>query len=77
MTQVLLWQCLQLKLVLVWRSVLCCLATGSLRNTCDVCRPDVMAKYVTRIEADKKLYPVLLSNGNLMDEGDMEDGRYN
>lgn len=48
-----------------------------MRNTCDVCRPDVMAKYVTRIEADKKLCPVLLSNGNLMDEGDLEDGRCN
>ena len=34
-----------------------------------------MAKYVTRIEADKKLCPVLLSNGNLMDQGDLEDGR--
>ena len=36
-----------------------------------------MAKYVTRIEADKKLCPVLLSNGNLMEEGDLEDGRCN
>ena len=42
-----------------------------------MCRPDVMAKYVTRIEADKKLCPVLLSNGNLMDDGDLEDARCN
>lgn len=34
-----------------------------------------MAKYVTRIEADKKLCPVLLSNGNLLEEGDLEDNR--
>jgi disulfide oxidoreductase YuzD len=34
-------------------------------------RPDVMSKFTTRIEANKKLYPVLLSNGNLIDEGDL------
>ncbi|KAL3133720.1 hypothetical protein ABBQ32_008210 [Trebouxia sp. C0010 RCD-2024] len=39
-------------------------------------RPDVMAKYVTRIEADKKLCPVLLSNGNLLEEGDLGDNRH-
>lgn len=31
-----------------------------------------MAKYTCRIEADKSLYPVLLSNGNLIDQGDLE-----
>lgn len=36
-----------------------------------------MAKYVTRIEADKKSCPVLLSNGNLIDEGTLDNGRYN
>lgn len=35
-------------------------------------RPDVMAKYTCQIEADKTLYPVLLSNGNLIEEGDLE-----
>jgi len=40
-----------------------------------LCRPDVMAKYVTRIEADKKACPVLLSNGNLVDEGALDNGR--
>jgi len=40
-----------------------------------LCRPDVMAKYVTRIEADKKACPVLLSNGNLVDEGSLDNGR--
>lgn len=31
-----------------------------------------MAKYTCRIEADKSLYPVLLSNGNLTEQGDLE-----
>lgn len=31
-----------------------------------------MAKYTCRIEADKSLYPVLLSNGNLIEQGDLE-----
>lgn len=35
-------------------------------------RPDVMAKFTTRIEANKELYPVLLSNGNLIDQGGLE-----
>eukprot|EP00760_Papus_ankaliazontas_P017970 PhM_4_TR17409/c0_g1_i1/m.69952/K01256/pepN; aminopeptidase N len=35
-------------------------------------RPDVMTKYTTRIEADKALYPVLLSNGNLASSGDVD-----
>ena len=35
-------------------------------------RPDVMAKYTCHIEADKTLYPVLLSNGNLIEQGDLE-----
>ncbi|OAE29307.1 hypothetical protein AXG93_3102s1340 [Marchantia polymorpha subsp. ruderalis] len=39
-------------------------------------RPDVMAKFTTRIEANKELYPVLLSNGNLIDQGGLEDGRH-
>ena len=39
-------------------------------------RPDVMATYVTRIEADKSKYPVLLGNGNLIEQGDLGDGRH-
>lgn len=38
-------------------------------------RPDVMSRYTTRIEADKALYPVLLSNGNQVDSGELEGGR--
>eukprot|EP00201_Polytomella_parva_P017564 CAMPEP_0175071488 /NCGR_PEP_ID=MMETSP0052_2-20121109/19273_1 /TAXON_ID=51329 ORGANISM="Polytomella parva, Strain SAG 63-3" /NCGR_SAMPLE_ID=MMETSP0052_2 /ASSEMBLY_ACC=CAM_ASM_000194 /LENGTH=948 /DNA_ID=CAMNT_0016338669 /DNA_START=224 /DNA_END=3070 /DNA_ORIENTATION=- len=49
-----------------------CEAEGFRGITFALDRPDVMAKYTTRIEADKTLYPVLLSNGNLMSSGDVE-----
>ncbi len=39
-------------------------------------RPDVMAKYTVMLRADKQKYPVLLSNGNLIEEGDLDDGRH-
>jgi len=32
-------------------------------------------RYTTRIEAAKEPYPVLLSNGNLLDSGDLPGGR--
>jgi len=39
-------------------------------------RPDVMARFRTRIEADKTAYPVLLSNGNPVEQGELPDGRH-
>src|SRR5580704_13281093 len=39
-------------------------------------RPDVMAVYTTRIEADKIEAPVLLGNGNLVEAGDIEGNRH-
>lgn len=39
-------------------------------------RPDVMSKFTTTIVADKKRYPVLLSNGNKIDGGEYSDGRH-
>jgi aminopeptidase N len=39
-------------------------------------RPDVMTTYRTTIIAPKDGYPVLLSNGNLVDSGEMEGGRH-
>jgi len=39
-------------------------------------RPDVMARYTVMLRADKASYPVLLSNGNLIEEGDLGDGRH-
>ncbi|KAK3241910.1 hypothetical protein CYMTET_48368 [Cymbomonas tetramitiformis] len=53
-----------------------CEANGFRRITFFQDRPDVMAKYTTRITADKAKYPVLLSNGNLMDSGDLSDGKH-
>jgi len=53
-----------------------CEAQGFRRITYFQDRPDVMTVFTTRIEADKKSFPVLLSNGNLVGEGDMKDGRH-
>ncbi|MHA7853229.1 aminopeptidase N [Marinobacter shengliensis] len=39
-------------------------------------RPDVMARFQTRVEADKSAYPILLSNGNPVEQGDLENGRH-
>ena len=48
-----------------------CEAEGFRRITYFLDRPDVMAVYTTRIEADKTEAPVLLSNGNLIAQGDV------
>jgi len=48
-----------------------CEAEGFRRITYFLDRPDVMAVYTTRIEADKAEAPVLLANGNLIDRGDV------
>jgi aminopeptidase N len=53
-----------------------CEAEGFRRITYFLDRPDVMAVYTTRIEADKAEAPVLLANGNLIESGDMPDGRH-
>ena len=48
-----------------------CEAEGFRRITYFLDRPDVMAVYTTRIEADKDEAPVLLANGNLVAQGDV------
>ena len=53
-----------------------CEAEGFRRITYFPDRPDVMAVYTTRIEADKAEAPVLLSNGNLREAGDLPDGKH-
>jgi len=53
-----------------------CESEGFRRITYFLDRPDVMATYTVTLRADKKLYPVLLSNGNLTDSGDLEGGRH-
>jgi aminopeptidase N len=47
-----------------------CEAEGFRKITWFLDRPDVLSSFTTRIEADKKQYPVLLSNGNKIDSGD-------
>jgi aminopeptidase N len=53
-----------------------CEAQGFRRITYFLDRPDVMAKYKTTIRADKKKYPLLLSNGNKTQTKDLGDGRH-
>lgn len=53
-----------------------CEAEGFRRITYFLDRPDVMAKYTTQIRADEKKYPVLLSNGNLIASGKLDNGRH-
>ena len=48
-----------------------CEAEGFRRITYFLDRPDVMAVYTTRIEAEKADAPVLLANGNLVASGDL------
>src|ERR1700736_5478678 len=48
-----------------------CEAQGFRRITYFQDRPDVMAVYTTRIEAEKSEAPVLLANGNLINAGDI------
>ena len=53
-----------------------CESEGFRRITWFPDRPDVMAVYRTRIEADREKYPVLLSNGNLVEQGLLPEGRH-
>ncbi|MEM7042295.1 MAG: aminopeptidase N [Pseudomonadota bacterium] len=53
-----------------------CEAEGFRKITYFLDRPDVMARYRTRIEADRSAYPVLLANGNKVDAGERPGGRH-
>ena len=53
-----------------------CEAEGFRRITYFLDRPDVMASYTVTLRADRARYPVLLSNGNLVEQGDLPDGRH-
>ncbi|KAB2928491.1 MAG: aminopeptidase N [Candidatus Contendobacter sp.] len=53
-----------------------CEAEGFRRITYFLDRPDVMAVYTTTLVADKARYPVLLSNGNPVERGELADGRH-
>lgn len=58
----------------VSRGIFCtqCEAEGFRRITYFLDRPDVLARYTTKIIADKSKYPVLLSNGNKIAQQDLE-----
>jgi aminopeptidase N len=53
-----------------------CEAEGFRHITYFFDRPDVMTSYRTKIIADKTLYPVLLSNGNLIEKGDLTNNQH-
>lgn len=53
-----------------------CEAEGFRRITYFLDRPDVMATYKVTMTADRGKFPVLLSNGNLVEQKDLGDGRH-
>ena len=53
-----------------------CEAEGFRRITCFPDRPDVMARFTVTLEADRASCPVLLSNGNLVEQGELPGGRH-
>jgi aminopeptidase N len=53
-----------------------CEAEGFRKITWFLDRPDVMSRYTTTIVADRDRYPVLLSNGNPVERGELDDGRH-
>ena len=53
-----------------------CEAEGFRRITYFLDRPDVMAVYTVTLRADKAKYPVLLSNGNLVETTELDNGRH-
>ncbi len=53
-----------------------CEAEGFRRITYFLDRPDVMAVFTVTLRADKSRFPVLLSNGNLVEQGELDNGRH-
>jgi aminopeptidase N len=53
-----------------------CEAEGFRKITYYPDRPDVMARFTTTVRADKVRFPVLLANGNLVAEGELDGGRH-
>ncbi|MCK5726460.1 MAG: aminopeptidase N [Thiotrichaceae bacterium] len=51
-----------------------CEAEGFRKISYHLDRPDVMTCFTTKIIAEKAKYPVLLSNGNLIEQGDLDNG---
>ncbi|MFT4941378.1 MAG: aminopeptidase N, partial [Paraglaciecola sp.] len=53
-----------------------CEAEGFRKISYFLDRPDVLATYEVTIYANKDTYPYLLSNGNKVDSGELDDGRH-
>ena len=53
-----------------------CEAEGFRRISYHSDRPDILSKYKVRIEADKQKYPVLLSNGNILQKNNLMNNRH-
>lgn len=53
-----------------------CEAEGFRRITYYLDRPDVLARFTTKVIANKVAYPHLLSNGNRIAHGDIEGGKH-
>ena len=53
-----------------------CESEGFRKITWFADRPDVLARFTVRIEADAALYPRLLSNGNRVEAGELPGGRH-
>lgn len=53
-----------------------CESNGFRRITYYLDRPDVMAEFKTTVIGSEQKYPVLLSNGNLVEKGRKDDGRH-
>lgn len=53
-----------------------CEAEGFRRITFFLDRPDVLTQYTTTIVADKNKYPTLLSNGNMIEQGELDGNRH-
>lgn len=53
-----------------------CEAEGFRKITYFIDRPDIMSRFKTKLIADKKKYPVLLSNGNKIDQGELTNNRH-
>ena len=53
-----------------------CEAEGFRRITYFPDRPDVLTRFTTTLSADKTRYPYLLSNGNLIEHGELPNGRH-
>ncbi len=53
-----------------------CEAEGFRNITFYLDRPDIMSEFTTKLIADKQQFPVLLSNGNAIEQGELESDRH-